>query len=661
MGKPAYQKGGKKGKVGKHVDNNASGGKAKGSQEQVDDDEQPSQQNSAQGKSKQFNNKGGGKSHKGSQGPYSRPGGSPPAVAPLAPPLKKGKKGEEWAANEAHGSWNEWNEWNDWHEDPNSGNADDSTAQDSRGKGNHKGQVGAQEQDNTGQQMAQKGAMGKGKGGSKGKKGQLQPLAPNSANDSFQQKGGPGQQPKGSSKGVNKGMPQGPGPAGPLLKGQGQAPPPQVQLPPMQQGQMQQNQKNQLMQMQQMQQTQGLPGGALVPMNQPFNQQIAIQQGPGGVGGNHQMVALMQQNLAKQQILHAPKKPFTFVRPKQHILLFGEMPSLLPPIKLQEVLEACGPLLGFRQATGTHFAFVHYATIDAIMKATVCFAGKRWPLCHLPCVIIPDVDTTDALAKWKKEQRDFFLATINSNLTEAETDWELEKTTIMTQAAVDEKLKQLQDWVSRGHSTNPVLNEAEKKRIQREEAIRSRREAEMQAEMFPLQRQEKKRRLEEMKKDDEDRILEAKENAMTWEERANFQKMQASKAIKDPSKWKRVLREVAQEMTRDEIFETKLYKDVDQEEFRESKVLEQKARKWLYKTLGEWMGGSQTEMAENVLRRIKAQTHPQKLIKELALYIDENDATIMVDRLWRMLVFELKRQGILRCDEEKVEENEAAA
>jgi len=361
--------------------------------------------------------------------------------------------------------------------------------------------------------------------------------------------------------------------------------------------------------------------------------------------GQSQALALHQQGGARA-LIHAPKKPFVFRRPKQYILCFGELPGEVPMIKLQEIMEQCGPLIGFRRPEGKHFAFCQYGTIDAAWRATVCFAGKTLPTCVNPLLIIPDNATAKDMAEWKQQQTEK-LKHINADFTEAELEWELEKTTIMVQAAVDEKIKELVGWITTGHRPNEALLETEKKRVEKEEARRSRRVAEMQAEVFPLQRQEKKRRLEEMKLDDEDRALEEKENLMPEHERRVFRKTESSKGIKDAKSWRRLLRCVATEMTQEQVFNTQLYKDIDQEAFRESGVMEVKLRTWLTKRLGNWMGGRQPELVEFTLRRIKAKTHPTSLIGDLSKVLEEKDAEVLVDRLWRMLIFELKRQGLL--------------
>jgi len=361
--------------------------------------------------------------------------------------------------------------------------------------------------------------------------------------------------------------------------------------------------------------------------------------------GQIQALALHNQAAARA-LIHAPKKPFVFRRPKQYLLCFGELPGDVPMIKLQEIMEQCGPLLGFRRPEGKRFGFCQYGTVDAAWRATVCFAGKTLPTSKKPVVIIPDRVAARDIGEWKQQQTEK-LKQINTEFTEAELEWELEKTTIMVQAAVDEKIKELVGWITMCHRPNEALLETEKKRVEKEEARISRRVAELQAEVFPLQRHEKKRRLEEMKIDDEDRALEEKENQMPEHERRVFRKTESSKGIKDAKSWRRLLRCVATEMTQEQVFNTQLYKDIDQEEFRESGVMEDKLRVWLTKRLGNWLGGPQPELVEFTLRRIKAKTHPTSLIGDLSRVLEEKDAEVLVDRLWRMLIFELKRQGIL--------------
>lgn len=342
-----------------------------------------------------------------------------------------------------------------------------------------------------------------------------------------------------------------------------------------------------------------------------------------------------------------PIKPFIFKRPQQYIVCFGELPqSDVPQIKLQEVFEQCGPVLGFRRPEGKHFGFCQFASAEGAWKSTVCLAGKQFPRSKANVVVIPSQSTERAIQEWKQEQRGKLTSQGGCTLNEAEVEWELEKTTIVCQAALDEKIKDLFDYIEKGDRPDDSLLVKEEKRVQKQEARQSRRVAELQAEVFPLQRKEKRRRDEEVKLDEEDRSNEAKENSMPEHERKLFRKTEASKCVKDAKMWRRLLRMFATELSQRHVFNL-WQRTLDPEEFRDSLILEEKTRDWLTKRLGDWLGGPQPELVEMILRRIKAKTHPTGIIADLSKVMEEKCAEMVVDRLWRMLSFELTRVGLI--------------
>jgi len=416
---------------------------------------------------------------------------------------------------------------------------------------------------------------------------------------------------------------------------------------PMQMGRMHDQKQRQ----QSMHQQNSKGSAAPAPWSRNLDQQAIVPANSAvanvGKGVNSSVVAVMQQQGLNKSLLHAPKKPFVFLRPKQYNVLFGEVPSDIPPIRIQKIMEQCGPILAFRRPQGKHFAFCQFSNAEAVWKATICFSGKKLPGSSKNMIVVPCDETKVTLEEWKKEQSESVRQKMNPDLSQAEIDWELEKLTIMTQAAVDEKLKELYEWITYGHTPSEKLLEEEKKRVTREEARLSRRQAEMQAEIFPLQRAEKRRRLEEAKSDNSDRQLEAQENAMPELERKAYLRAKESKSIQDAKVWRKLLRYVATEMTQEEIFATSLHRDVDQEEFRESLLLEDKARAWLDKSFSKWLGGPQPELVEYTLRKIKERVEPEVLIQDLCKTLDEPDTKTIIERLWRMILFELKRIGLI--------------
>lgn len=342
-----------------------------------------------------------------------------------------------------------------------------------------------------------------------------------------------------------------------------------------------------------------------------------------------------------------PMKPFEFRRPPQYVVCFGELSPEIPPLKLQEVFEHCGPVYGFRRPEGKHFGFCQFATVEAAWKSTVCLAGKTFPHSQGQVVVVPSQATLRAINEWKLEQREKLTSQGGCMLNDAEVEWELEKTTIVCQAALDEKIKQLFESIEKGDRLDECLLAKEEKRVQREEARQSRRVAEMQAEVFPLQRKEKRRREEEARQDEEDKVNEHKENVMPEHERKLFRKTEASKCIKDAKTWRRILRMYATEYSSEHILHLPWQRTVDPDEFRESMILEEKTRHWLLKKLNDWLGGDVPELVDMILRRIKAKTPPSGIISDLSKVLDEKQAEMLVERLWRMLSFELTRIGLL--------------
>eukprot|EP00397_Hematodinium_sp_SG-2012_P046095 GEMP01051968.1.p1 GENE.GEMP01051968.1~~GEMP01051968.1.p1 ORF type:complete len:521 (-),score=120.51 GEMP01051968.1:46-1575(-) len=377
------------------------------------------------------------------------------------------------------------------------------------------------------------------------------------------------------------------------------------------------------------------------PGSMPNQMQLATHGQPG------QLMMVPHIQVRPTLVPARPAMPFQFKRPQQYILCFSELPSEIPQIQLQEVFEQCGPVLGFRRPEGKSFGFCQFETAEGAWKAIVCLAGKQFPRAKGNVAVIPSQATERAIQEWKVQQRRKLTSQGGCTLNDAEVEWELEKTTIVCQAGVDEKIKLLFEFVEKGDRPHDSLIAKEEKRVQKEEARQSRRMAELQAEVFPLQRKEKRRRDEELKWDETDKSNEKKEDSMQEHERKLFRKTEASKCVKDAKTWRRLLRMFATELSQQHVFNVPWQKGLDPEEFRESLILEEKTRDWLTKRLGDWLGGPQPELVEMVLRRIKAKTHPTGIIADLSKIMEEKEAEIVVDRLWRMIVFEMKRVGLL--------------
>merc|ERR1712232_1192014 len=95
-----------------------------------------------------------------------------------------------------------------------------------------------------------------------------------------------------------------------------------------------------------------------------------------------------------------------------------------------------------------------------------------------------------------------------------------------------------------------------------------------------------------------------------------------------------------QSESRDNIFKM----DLDVKYLREEKIFEKKLRPWLDQKIDLFMGGPQSDLVEYVLRRVHGAITADALISDLQRYMDDN-AEALVERMWRMLVFELMRGG----------------
>merc|ERR1719321_2653650 len=111
-----------------------------------------------------------------------------------------------------------------------------------------------------------------------------------------------------------------------------------------------------------------------------------------------------------------------------------------------------------------------------------------------------------------------------------------------------------------------------------------------------------------------------------------------------------------QSETREEIYATNL----DVNYLRREKVFEKKLRPWLESKIDLFMGGPQSDLVEYVLRKVNSAIRPDELISELTRYLDDN-ADTLVERMWRMLCFELVQGGIRPVKESKQEQKPAAA
>merc|ERR1711953_325029 len=84
--------------------------------------------------------------------------------------------------------------------------------------------------------------------------------------------------------------------------------------------------------------------------------------------------------------------------------------------------------------------------------------------------------------------------------------------------------------------------------------------------------------------------------------------------------------------------------DLDVSYLRNERIFEKKLRPWLETKIDLYMGGPQSDLVEYVLRRVNSSINADALVSDLSRYIDDH-AEGLVERMWRMLVFELARSG----------------
>merc|ERR1711865_1359151 len=95
-----------------------------------------------------------------------------------------------------------------------------------------------------------------------------------------------------------------------------------------------------------------------------------------------------------------------------------------------------------------------------------------------------------------------------------------------------------------------------------------------------------------------------------------------------------------QNESRDSIFKM----DLDVKYLRDEKSFEKKLRPWLERKIDLYMGGPQSDLVEYILRRVNSASSAHALVSDLEKYVDDN-AEALVERMWRMHIFELMRGG----------------
>jgi len=345
--------------------------------------------------------------------------------------------------------------------------------------------------------------------------------------------------------------------------------------------------------------------------------------------------------------------------------LFLLVTNLAPEAKedhIQQILEQCGEVHGWRRGRGVHseplsFGFAQFGDPEAAWKASSCLSKRV--VCGHEIKVLVEEQAEVMIQAWKAHQK------ISLKLTaDGELDWELERMAVSCKAAIAAKVEELYGAIDDGTleigaaaHRRQELKDRERARVGRVKKRKAWRDAEFTAELAPIENEEKRLRREEKEQDDADRQAEEHE-IKEHDDATSMQlaKVSENNVLPQPLANTRVLREMVdkiQERPRDALWSV----DLNVPFLRNEKTLEDKLRPWLEKRIDILMGGPQSDLVEYILRRVNAAASPESLINDLLRYLDDN-ADLLVERMWRMLVFELMRNGLALCKEDESKEDE---
>jgi len=331
------------------------------------------------------------------------------------------------------------------------------------------------------------------------------------------------------------------------------------------------------------------------------------------------------------------------------LLLITRLPSKMKEGDMQQILEQCGEVHVWRRGRGANsellsFGFAQFGDPEAAWKASTCLAKQV--LCGQEIKVMVEESAESLIQQWRASQQ----AELKLNTAE-ELEWELERKAVSCKAAISNKVEELYGPVegegeSRGGAQRrQELRERENARLQRFQERKAWRSAEFAKELARVESHEKRRRREERDRDTADRVREESEAGDQDATRGAKNEDNTSggafgRGTSDNNELLDLVDRVQAE-PRSEIFKVEL----DMNHFRNEKTFEKKLRPWLEKKVDLFMGGPQSDLVEYILRRVNASVSPDALIGDLTKFLDE-DADLLVERIWRMLVFELYRCGL---------------
>merc|ERR1719401_1853316 len=277
---------------------------------------------------------------------------------------------------------------------------------------------------------------------------------------------------------------------------------------------------------------------------------------------------------------------------------------------MQQILEQCGDVQAFRRGreengTPLSFGFAQFGDPEAAWKASTCLTGLK--LCGQEIKVLVEENAEVVIAKWRSSQQ----VALKVN-TEEELAWELERKSVSCRSQVDAQVEEIYGAAAEGAGGGAFtaqrkqeLRERERARVDRAQKRKAWRMEEYRKTMDRVEQEEKRLRKEERETDDAER---AKEGADT-RPRDDGDGMMKLEDSKGPDVMRLSNDQQLVEMVDRVQAEPKddLYKiDLDVAFLRNEKVFERKLRPWLERKVELFMGGSQSDLVEYILRRVNA-------------------------------------------------------
>lgn len=337
-------------------------------------------------------------------------------------------------------------------------------------------------------------------------------------------------------------------------------------------------------------------------------------------------------------------------KPRLMLLLTRLAPELKDE-HMQQILDQCGEVQAWRRARdpsdrSLSFGFAQFSDPEAAWKASTCLS--KLVLCGQELKVLLEETTESLIAQWRTAQQ----AALKVNSAE-ELEWELERKSVSCKSLVDQKVEELYGQAKGGVAASKRREELRKKEQARILRVRKRkawREAEFAKELERVESLEKRLRRSEKETDGLDRkkeqLAEAKDKedgdhkSMKKEEAGEAGGPLEPVAVVNEQRALAELVDRIQSESRVNLFKM----DLDVTYLRNEKTFEKKLRPWLERKIDLFMGGPQSDLVEYVLRRVNATINAEALVSDLQRYLDDN-AEPLVERMWRMLIFELMRSG----------------